>query len=313
MRSTKRQPFSLWQPKARLRHKTPRRRTRSAWLLVGSTPSSNKKVHNAGSRTQQIIAEGGELGVVGAAATMLQQVVEFADQWFGAILEGGAVDAAAAESMPESEELVSDGQSRFTEGDRRGTAAVNALLEVALDMSPAQLPTGDGQMSVRRPAITDEDAQKGFTHELDEASQTATGNDQVQGDRAGGSRPQPEEHTGQFPACFIHVLDAGLLHGLGGFGMSRSQGRTHFPFEVGHRAQSHGSAKHSRAEFGHTAFADVLAAGQVGDNGDQAWSGRMGADRGGDDGPGDVPTSGTGAPCPWYSVTWMSWGGSSTI
>src|SRR5207248_2955794 len=49
MRSTKRQPSALWQPKDVLRHSTPLRSSRSAWLLVGSTPSLTTKRHRAGS------------------------------------------------------------------------------------------------------------------------------------------------------------------------------------------------------------------------------------------------------------------------
>ena len=48
MRSTNRQPPSLWQPKAFFRHNTPRRSSRSAWLFVGSTPSVTTNRHKAG-------------------------------------------------------------------------------------------------------------------------------------------------------------------------------------------------------------------------------------------------------------------------
>ena len=45
-RSTKRKPFSLWQPNEIFRHKTRVRMVRSAWLLVGSTPSLRTNVHS---------------------------------------------------------------------------------------------------------------------------------------------------------------------------------------------------------------------------------------------------------------------------
>ena len=51
----KRQPASLWLPKLTFRQITARRNVRSAWLLVGSTPSTRAKacpeprrVHKAG-------------------------------------------------------------------------------------------------------------------------------------------------------------------------------------------------------------------------------------------------------------------------
>ena len=45
-RSTKRKPFSLWQPKEIFRHRTRLRRIRSARLLVGCTPSLRTNVHS---------------------------------------------------------------------------------------------------------------------------------------------------------------------------------------------------------------------------------------------------------------------------
>jgi hypothetical protein len=47
-RSAKRLPRSLCVPNERLRHSTNARSSRSAWLLVGSTPSCSAKVHSAG-------------------------------------------------------------------------------------------------------------------------------------------------------------------------------------------------------------------------------------------------------------------------
>jgi hypothetical protein len=44
MRSAKRPPRSLWEPKFFLRHRTKARSSRSAWLFVGSTSSLSTKV-----------------------------------------------------------------------------------------------------------------------------------------------------------------------------------------------------------------------------------------------------------------------------
>ena len=48
IRSANRQPDSLCEPKEFFRHNTPARKTRSAWLFVGSTPSTPANSHNAG-------------------------------------------------------------------------------------------------------------------------------------------------------------------------------------------------------------------------------------------------------------------------
>jgi hypothetical protein len=47
--STQRLPFSLAVPWERFRHSTPKRRIRSAWLVVGATPSFSKKSHRQAS------------------------------------------------------------------------------------------------------------------------------------------------------------------------------------------------------------------------------------------------------------------------
>ena len=61
MLAAKTLPRALWVPKERLRHRTKARISRSAWLLVGSTPSVSTKVQSAGCVLHHVGARAGHV------------------------------------------------------------------------------------------------------------------------------------------------------------------------------------------------------------------------------------------------------------
>src|ERR1039457_850085 len=92
-----------------------------------------------GFQVQQVLAEGSGLGF-GAARTFLQPRLHVAADGVEFILQLPPTEVAAAEGVPGLEEYCNHVEAALA--DRlRWSAAIDQVLEVAFEVSPADLPT----------------------------------------------------------------------------------------------------------------------------------------------------------------------------
>jgi hypothetical protein len=134
-----RSPCSDWLPSESLRWMTAPRRPRSAWLLVGSTPSACAKVHSAGQRLSRLLANSRwyfVLGLLRAACSSSARSFACSGAKLG--LETSAV-AVLLVGTPGVEEVVRDLEAVVAELLLFGHAfAVGG--EVSEQVRPAELP-----------------------------------------------------------------------------------------------------------------------------------------------------------------------------
>src|SRR5437867_964846 len=143
-----------------------------------------------------------------------------------------AATATTAEQGPFLEQDGGRGQTRFAVF-LAGAAKIDQLLEVALQVGPADLPAAQPDALIDPPAVTNDDALDLAAEQGEETSGAAAGMNEVTGHLGRGGEPQPAFLAGLFPTGFIHVLDLGVTDGFLGLGVSGLQGRTHFGFEAG--------------------------------------------------------------------------------
>ena len=135
------------------RHNTPRRSSRSTWLLVGSTPSVTTKRHTAGSNPSRLAQN--------VAAFVSAQRRPRQQQPVPAAAPGRP--AAAASCRPvDRRRRGTDATPRTrrtppaaapAQRRRRAARAIDQLLEVAFEMRPAHLAAERRQPAVDAPAV----------------------------------------------------------------------------------------------------------------------------------------------------------------
>src|SRR3954451_13327086 len=115
------------------------RRPRSAWLLVGSTPSTSTNVQSAGRELEQVVADRAGVAVArGFGRVGLEQRAQLTFEWGDPAFECRPV-AVLLVDLPGGEELFGDPQPGLAElflcGHAFGVGG-----EVAEQVRPAQLP-----------------------------------------------------------------------------------------------------------------------------------------------------------------------------
>jgi hypothetical protein len=136
MRSTKRRPRSLWLPKEHLRHRTPGRKSRSAWLLVGYSlvghegPQSLLVREDVGARPQHRRELGGD-GALEGGLDLLAQGSHPRDELVTA-------QGAVAKPVPVVEHERRAGQQLASEC-AGGPVALRERHELAQQVGPADL------------------------------------------------------------------------------------------------------------------------------------------------------------------------------
>ena len=129
----RRSPPTDWLPRLSLRAMTAPRSPRSAWLLVGCTPSIVSKVHSAGQIFSRLQREAPSTAVARALAGVTgEDRFELASQLADAALELGSV-AGVLKDLPGPEQLLADSQAGLAE-ILLGGEAVGVHREVALQM-----------------------------------------------------------------------------------------------------------------------------------------------------------------------------------
>src|SRR5437667_2451347 len=196
--------------------------------------------------------------------------------------------------MPSLEDFGNNLEAFSTDGNRRA-AAIDALLEVAFEMRPANLPLEQGPKVVDAPAVTAQDAVDGVPQQRGQAQATPLAVDDEGRYGTGGSHPQPAFAAGLFPTGLIDVLDwGGLDRGLG-FGMCRLQGGADFLLQRADRAQRQWDREDIRADLFGGAFGEMVMAGQIDDRRRQARATTVGVNFRRDRHAGDFPAARTGA------------------
>lgn len=254
-------------------------------------------------QVSQIRAEGGD-GVRGAAATAFEKSVEISNDGQKSIHQllprtRGRIlrIASAAEGVPRFEDAANDLESVAADGLARA-AAIEALLKVAFEVSPADLSTVVGQAVVRAPTIADEDAVNRFAQQHGERREIAASVNDEGGHGLRGGDPQPTTLAGLFPAGFVDVLDGRLANRFEGLFVGRRESVAHLLFHRRDGAQRQGSVEDVGADFFQAAFADVMTAGQIGQRRGQPWSATVSPQLGGNRGFGDFAAAWAGSTVP---------------
>ncbi len=268
MRSTKRQPTTLLQPKLRRRHNTARRTRRSMKLFVGSTPSTRAKVHNADSRFSRFTQNFATRSVV-AQTAFDERFAEASLERRNEFLEPASCDRASLERVPRREQVPDDAKPAAT---HEGTwaAAVDNFSQVPFQMCPAQLAALLGHLQINMPAIAMHNAFDVLAENGFQPQGTAFGVDDEHRHTHRRRRPQPAQFAPQFPTRLVGVLDPGLTHRLQGLAMRRLQRGTHFLFQVRHRPQRDRRCEDRVGDVLDAPLADAVTAAEIGKRRGQA-------------------------------------------
>lgn len=155
--------------------------------------------------------------------------------------------AAAAKEVPGLEDVSLQIEGRL--GDLSSRAAGHGLfeqfLEVAFEMSPAELTLKERVVVVDAPAIAAQDARESRAEQLSQSDEIAQAIDEKHSQVRRGGHPQPAFAAGLFPTGLVEMFDIGLSHGFDGFGMCRSESFAEFAFEIGDGAERDGRLKRS--------------------------------------------------------------------
>jgi hypothetical protein len=186
------------------------RRPRSAWLLVGSTPSVWVNVHRAGHRLRRFRAKSRWYLVRGLfRAACSSRVRSFS--WSGAVcpLEPGPV-AVALEPLPGLEQVVRDHEAGVSEVFLFAHAfAVGG--EVAQEVGPAELPLDGFEVVVAAPAVRADDAGEALAEQRPGLERVPAGRDPEHRGPAREHAPQGAAAAGGLPAGLVDVDDLGCL------------------------------------------------------------------------------------------------------
>ena len=241
-------------------------------------------------KRQQVLAERRDRGIR-AAASPFEKSIELSNdrqKSLNQLLARNLV-ASAAETMPGFEDPADELESVFADGGagRIGAASVNAFLKVAFEVGPANLSAIVGPLVVSSPSIADDEAADRFAQENRQGGEVASCVNH-EGDRdLRGSDPEPTALARLLPAGFIDVLDRSRADCFERLLVSRGESFAHLLFESGHRAQRDGDAEDVLGDFFEAAFADVMAAGEIGKSGGESRADAVSAEFRGDGGLGD--------------------------
>ena len=262
MRSTKRQPSTLQQPKHRFRHSTVRRSSRSMKLLVGSTSSTCVNVHSAGSnanRFSQKVAT-----VLSSPKIAPSSKTRCSRFWTGSswLCSCARVVWPSWNACPRGEDLFDDLSPGLAHEQAR-SAPIHDLLEIAFQMRPADLATLGGHLVVDAPAVAVQDAVDGRSQQRRQPDGPAPSVDQEGHHRLGGRGPQPTQLAAQLPTGLVGVLDLCRADGRHGFLVGDRQCSADLLLEVGHGAQRHGRVEDDRRDLLDAALADAMTAREI--------------------------------------------------
>ena len=189
------------------------RRPRSAWLLVGSTPSVWVKVQSAGQRLSRFLANWRwylVLGLLRAACS--SSVRSLCLERRDLRLEPGAV-AVGLVAVPGGEEVVGDLEAVAAELFLLGHAfAVGG--EVAEQVGPAELPLARVEVVVAAPAVGADDPGEALAEQRPGLEAVAAGRDPEHRGAAGQRAPERPAAAGGLPAGLVDVDDRGRLDPL---------------------------------------------------------------------------------------------------
>jgi len=182
------------------------RRPRSAWLLVGSTPSSSLKVHSAGQILSRFLARARVcLWRARLRAWVSSSVLELALEWGDAPSERAAV-TVGLELLPGAEEALRDLEPGLAELVLCGQA-LRVSGEVADEMCPTELASLGLEVVVGPPAIGAGDAPEALAQEHLGLALVAVGGDPEER-RPGGERaPERALAAAQAPAGLVDIDD----------------------------------------------------------------------------------------------------------
>src|SRR5208337_5259788 len=208
IRSTNRHPAALWQPKAFFRHSTPKRRMRSTWLFVGSTPSIEANNHNAGYSAKRLAQK------VAALESAQEQPcsktpLEFARNRLQPGLQPRSVQFAAAERPPVGEQAF-HGIQTHPANCFSGSSSIDQLLKIAFQVGPADLAQVQWQLVVDRPTVATDDAGDCLAQQGLKAREISPEVNHEKGHRRGRRAPEPAFVPLLFPTGLVRVLHRGL-------------------------------------------------------------------------------------------------------
>src|SRR6266511_4622903 len=179
------------------------RSPRSAWLLVGSTPSRWVKVHNAGQRLSRLLANKRwyfVLVLLRAACSSSARSLS----WSGAISACSRAVAVLLVALPGGEEVAGDAEAVFAERLLFAHAfAVGG--EAAEQVRQAELPLAGVEVVVAAPAVGADDAGEALAEQRPGLEAVAAGRDPKDRALAGQGAPQRPAGAGGLPAGLVDV------------------------------------------------------------------------------------------------------------
>src|ERR1022692_670924 len=191
------------------------------------------------------------------------------------------------ERMPRGKDLFDD-LAPLQAHEGTWAAAVHDLLEIPFQVGPANLASLRRHLVVDPPTVAAQNALDFRAQNGRHPQGAASGMDDEY--RRGRRRcgPQPAQLTLPFPTGLVGGFHRGGTHRLDGVLMRRCQGRTHFLFEVAHRAQRDRRLEQILGDFLNAALADPVSARKIRQGGSQARLDAMGQDLTRNRGPRDL-------------------------
>src|SRR5712692_4272331 len=151
------------------------------------TPKSWLQVH-------QVAAKVRRLGI-GAIFPRVEHLTQVSRHRAESVLQLAARQPSPAEKVPRFEDLA-DGLQAFGADDRGRTATIQAFLEVALKMGPANLPQEQRPASIDTPAVGAKNTVDSIAQQGDQTQQAARALNDEGRDGGGRSHPQPTPLAG---------------------------------------------------------------------------------------------------------------------
>src|SRR5215211_7209011 len=182
------------------------RRPRSAWLLVGSTPSVWVNVQSAGQRLRRFLANCRWYLVLGLLRAACSSIVRSLF-WSGAVWAWSRARILLV-AVPGGEEVVGDPEARVAELFLLGHAlAVGG--EVSEQVGPAELAAGRVEVVVAAPAVRADDPGEALAEQRSGLEGVPAGRDPEHRGAAGQCAPERPTAAGGLPAGLVDVDDRG--------------------------------------------------------------------------------------------------------